>query len=249
MVAAGNMKSTTIILRAGTARFTGFSLSIFLVLQLSACGVPSGIWRETDVGGLQTTYEKFLALAEAGEAESQNAVGVMLFHGEGVDVDRDLAEMWFWLAAEQGNARAQRNLAFMHSMGSAAADPASKRETGGASIQGRLPGEELYAKFCAGCHGLNGIAAYVHSPSFALGQRLEKSDEELMHSLLNGKGEMPNWDDKLSLAELRDVLRFIRTLRLRYDLGIGQTLRGAPAVYYLFGPMRSDDRGFRAPIR
>jgi mono/diheme cytochrome c family protein len=243
------MKCTAVAVRADEAWFTGLSLSVFLILQLSACNLATDSWRAAGLVGMETTYEKFLAPAEAGEAESQNVVGVMLFHGEGAGVDRVGAEMWFWLAAEQGNERARRNLAFLHSMSSAALDQAPERDMDGAFLRGRLPGEALYAKFCAGCHGLNGIAAYVYSPSFALGQRLEKSDEALMRSLLNGKGEMPNWDDKLSRAELREVLRFIRTLRLQYDLGIGQSLRGAPALYYLFGPMRSDDRGISGPVR
>ncbi len=242
------MNCTADIFRQGNALFTRLALGIILLSQLSACGVPYPI-RDGGNAGPETTYEKFLPLAEAGDAESQNVVGFMLFHGEGVSVGRDRAEMWFRRAAEQGNVRAQRNLAEMYSAGSTEYDTQSGREPAAPATQERLSGEGLYAKFCAGCHGFNGIAAYVHSPSFALGQTLEKSDEELTHSLLHGKGEMPNWDDKLSLAELQDVLRFVRTLRSRYNLGIGQPLRGAPDVYYLFGPMKWDERASRAPNR
>ncbi len=219
-----------------------------LVLQLSACGIPFTIQGGGEAGP-ETTYEKLLPLAEAGDAESQNAVGFMLFHGEGVDVDRVYAEIWFSRAAEQGNAKAERNLALIQSMGSAVYDTAPGREPAAAATQGRLSGEELYARFCAGCHGFNGIARYVYSPSFALGQTLEKSDSELMRSLLRGKGEMPNWDDKLSRDELEDVLRFVRTLPSRYELGIRQALRAAPARYFLFGPMKSEVWDLRGPTR
>ena len=44
-------------------------------------------------------------------------------------------------------------------------------------------GEKLYITFCAGCHGFNDIAYYVNSPSFALGERLQKSDHELQKSI------------------------------------------------------------------
>lgn len=235
--------------RAGArCLFTRLGLGVILVSQLSACGVPVP-FRGGGNAGPETTYEKFLPLAEAGDAESQNVVGFMLFHGEGVSMDRDRAVMWFQRAAEQGNARAQRNLDVMYSAGPAVFDSRSGREAADAAAHRLSSGEGLYAKFCAGCHGFNGIAAYVYSPSFALGQTLEKSDDELMRSLLNGKGEMPNWDDKLSRTELQDILRFVRTLQSRYDLGVGQRLRDAPDQYFLFGPMNWDERIFHAPAR
>jgi len=239
---------TAAVFREGDALCTRLALGIILALQLSACGAPIPI-RGGGRAGAETTYEKFLPLAEAGDAESQNVVGFMLFHGDGVSVDRARAEMWFRRAAEQGNVRGHHNLAVMYSMGLAVYDTRSGRAPTAAATQAQLAGEGLYAKFCAGCHGFNGIAAYVYSPSFALGQTLEKSDEELMRSLLHGKGEMPNWDDKLSLTELQDILRFVRTLRVRYGAGIGQALRAAPSFYYLFGPMKSDEQGVRVPIR
>lgn len=242
------MNCTAAIFREGDALFARLAPGIILVLQLCACGVPIPI-RGGGKAGPETTYEKFLPLAEAGDAESQNVIGFMLFHGEGVRVDRVRAEIWFRQAAEQGNVRGQRNLAVMYSMGSSMYDTESGREPAATATRGRSSGEGLYGRFCAGCHGFNGIARYVHSPSFALGQALEKSDAELMRSLLHGKGEMPNWDDKLSRSELEDVLRFVRTLRLRYEAGISQLLRAAPSFYYLFGPMKADDRGVRVPIR
>ena len=232
------------MLRPGNARLTRLALGIFVALQLSACGLTRGVG-ETGPFGIEMTYQKFLMRAEGGDAESQNVVGFMLFHGEGVPVDGVRAEMWFRRAAAQGNVRAQRNLAIMSSLGAEGFGPIQERQPVNESTQTLQPGERVYLRFCSGCHGFNGIAAYVHSPSFALGQTLEKGDAELMRSLLHGKGEMPNWDDKLSRGELEDVLRFVRTLRLRYDAGISQPLRAAPSFYYLFGPMKSRESSFR----
>ncbi|MBW2292154.1 MAG: c-type cytochrome, partial [Deltaproteobacteria bacterium] len=62
----------------------------------------------------------------------------------------------------------------------------------------RARGEALFMMFCAGCHGFNGIAYYVHSPSFAIGERLTKSDLELEQSILRGIGPMPGWEAMLT---------------------------------------------------
>lgn len=233
------------MLRTGITRFARLALSVFLAAQLSACGVLRGDWGEGGNGAPETTYRKFLARAEAGDAESQNVVGFMLFHGEGVRMDRTRARMWFQRAAAQGNPRAQRNLAMLNSPGAPESGVAPGQRLSRERSQASPAGQPLYEKFCAGCHGFNGISAYVHSPSFALGETLEKGDAELVRSLLRGKGEMPNWDDKFSRGELQDVLGFVRTLQAKYGLGIGQTLSTAPPVFYLFGPMAPGHSAYR----
>lgn len=231
-----------------TTRFFRLALCAFLAAQSAACGVLVGDWRGVDAAPA-TTYRKFLARAEAGDAESQNVVGFMLFHGEGVRMDRTRARTWFQRSAEQGNMRAQRNLRAMAFPGTPESSVAPVRRPAGAPPQAQQEGQSIYSKFCAGCHGFNGISAYVHSPSFALGEALEKGDAELMISLLRGKGEMPNWDDKFSREELVEVLRFVRTLPAKYELGIVQSLGSAPPLYYLFGPMRSDQPAYREWLR
>lgn len=234
---------------AGIWRLIRLALCVFLAIQSAACGVPRGGWTVAGGGTPETTYRKFLARAEAGEAESQNLVGFMLFHGEGVRSDRTRARMWFERAAAQGNPRAQRNLASMHALGAPETGVVPGQMLTGTRPQISQAGQTRYEMFCAGCHGFNGISFYVHSPSFALGETLEKGDAELMHSLLHGKGEMPNWDDKFSPGDLLNVLQYVRTLRAKYDLGIGQALSGPPPVYYLFGPMRSDQPAYRELLR
>jgi len=215
----------------GITPFARLALNVFVAALLSACGAPRGNWEDAGSGLADTTFGKFLARANAGDAESQNVVGYMLFYGEGVRMDRTRARLWFQRAAAQGNANAQRNLAILSAAGAAESAVASARGPSRAPSRSPLAGQVLYEKYCAGCHGFNGISAYVHSPSFALGERLEKADGELMRSLLRGKGEMPNWDDKFSREQLQDVLRFVRTLQVKYVLGIGQTLISAPPVF------------------
>jgi mono/diheme cytochrome c family protein len=101
-------------------------------------------------------------------------------------------------------------------------------------------GDELYSTFCAGCHGFNGIAYYVNSPSFALGERLQKSDFELAYSITYGKGVMPNWKEKLSQVQISNIVAFIRTLQTSYQNGIAGNLRGKPRIYFRFRPIGED---------
>ena len=110
-------------------------------------------------------------------------------------------------------------------------------------------GETTFVTFCAGCHGLNGIAAYVDSPSFALGDRMEKPDAELIESVRNGKGVMPSWGDKLSDRQMRDVLGFVRSLEDQYEAGIVTGIRRAPGLYFLFGPMTRDPAAYQSDFQ
>lgn len=185
-----------------------------------------------------STYGKMLARAERDDAESQNAVGYMLFQGEGVRVDEAQALLWFERAARQGNERARRNLSYLLAFPSATASRGAKSAFARGGEEARDP-ERLYTRFCGGCHGFNGIAAYENSPSFAFGERLEKPDATLLRSLLNGMQEMPGWEGKLPTQDLRAILAFVRTLPGRYDAGIVEPLRSAPEYVYLFGPMEA----------
>lgn len=229
------------------AVWAGLALGAAVLLQLSACGAwPSDPNATGNAFAFESTFQKVLARAQSGHPESQNAAGYMLYHGEGVPMDRVQAKRWFMRAAKQGNVRAQRNLAIMAAPGSAVQPRSvaqSRLETSGDDL---LPGERTFLVYCSGCHGVNGISAYEHSPSFAFGEQLDRSDAALMRSLLEGTRAMPAWDGKLFRHELREVLRFIRTLRDRYEAGIGQPLRAEPDYYYLFGPM--EERRLGMPV-
>lgn len=96
-------------------------------------------------------------------------------------------------------------------------------------------GERIYLAFCGGCHGFNGIAWYVNSPSFALRERLHKSDAELAHSIEKGRGAMPAWEHMLKPQQVNALLRFIRTLAPDYESGIISDLR-RPDEFLRFRP-------------
>lgn len=183
-----------------------------------------------------STYHRMLAQARTGNAESQNAVGFMLYRGEGVARDPVAARLWFERASAQGNDRARRNLAFMNAVepSLAAAPPFAAKAL---ARPERTMGQAGYERFCSGCHGLEGIAAYENSPSFAFGERLQKPDAVLMRSIVDGVQEMPGWGGKLDVEELRQVLAHVRSLAARYEAGIGTPSSAPPSYVYLFGRM------------
>lgn len=313
-----------------------------------------------------TTYEKFLAKAQAGDIKAQNFIGYMRFYGEGVKQDYQQAHYWFHLAAEQGHLKAQRNLGLFHaralsrvpeqyfdaeesnlwlskaasntphsdvnenlnklsnnveyfqsgssfdngrkvyrsfcagchgfdgnasfklSPSFAKADRLEKqdvllltsindglnimpawqgvlskelqnsvllyirtafnaeqtseqdlmllKQANNEGTKGLSLGAKTYAKFCAGCHGFSGVAYYVNSPSFALGQRMHKSNNALLKSIRFGVNLMPGWHDKLSHQEILAMVEFIRTLATEFNVGIERELNKPTSRYYIFNP-------------
>lgn len=74
-------------------------------------------------------------------------------------------------------------------------------------------GMELYEEFCGACHGYDGTALLPGAPSFSNGERLEKTDAELLKSIMDGKGDiMPAWNDLLSDEECESVLHYVRSM-------------------------------------
>lgn len=244
---------------------------IFLILAAFLAAIQAG-WTSAESrspavrprafsGTALTTYDKFLPLGLAGDAEIQNVLGYMFFYGEGVERDIDAAHWWFHLAAEQGNALARRNLGLLHSRTAPdvpveyenareanvwfrlaeqdmSGKPVTHPGTGGfdhaieaaesliVSNDAHRIGGRVYQRFCAGCHGTGGVSAYLKAPSFALGERLHKSDSELMHSMINGMDGMPAWGLTLSEKILSETLAYIRQhLANRMQVKSGQLIR------------------------
>ena len=115
--------------------------------------------------------------------------------------------------------------------------PSSTQQTARLERNQVETGEKLYLRFCGGCHGFNGIAWYVNSPSFALSERLDKRNEELANSIRNGRGEMPSWEFMLKPEQIDALVLFIRTLSITYENGIASNLRAAPELFFRFRPL------------
>ena len=94
-------------------------------------------------------------------------------------------------------------------------------------------GKNVFLKYCAGCHGFNGLSFYPPAPSFSMGDRMVKSDAELMHSILNGKNGMPSWENKLPTAWLEDTLLYIRDMHKKATTS-GPVANHPPEWIYVF---------------
>jgi mono/diheme cytochrome c family protein len=91
-----------------------------------------------------------------------------------------------------------------------------------ASIAGpalaQAPGAETYKTKCAMCHGTDGLAAtpmgkMMKVLSFKDAAMVTASDAQFIASTANGKGKMPAYKDKLTAAQIKDVIAYIRTLQ------------------------------------
>ena len=72
---------------------------------------------------------------------------------------------------------------------------------------------DTYEEHCGACHGYDGVPILPGAPSFADGERLGKTDAELLKSIADGKGEiMPSWSEALSEEQRIAVLRYVRKL-------------------------------------
>lgn len=78
-------------------------------------------------------------------------------------------------------------------------------------------GRQIFVKYCSGCHGAQGQGdgypllgpdpANLGSPATK-----ERTDEELIRSIHEGKPNMPPWKYRLSPQDSKDVLAYIRSL-------------------------------------
>ena len=93
-----------------------------LVLALMFSGAPAladfAAGRAAyEQGDFRTAREQWKALAEAGDATSQAALGSLYIHGEGVPADYQKALKWTRLAAEQGDITGQFNMGSIYAGG------------------------------------------------------------------------------------------------------------------------------------
>ena len=104
-----------------------------------------------------------------------------------------------------------------------------------------ITGSEVFLNYCAGCHGFDGFAVYEQAPSFSMGDRLHKSDEELLRSVLAGKHAMPYWQNKLSNDMFRSAIAYLRVMQQRYSSGLSPREEPIPEMHYKFNPVGEDE--------
>lgn len=104
-----------------------------------------------------------------------------------------------------------------------------------------MTGSDVFLKYCAGCHGFDGFAEYEHAPSFSMGERLHKSDDELLQSILAGKHAMPYWQNKLSHDMFHRAIDYLRVMAQRYSSGLPPRDEPIPETHYKFNPVGEDE--------
>jgi mono/diheme cytochrome c family protein len=78
-------------------------------------------------------------------------------------------------------------------------------------------GADVYKAKCLMCHGADGMAnnsigKAMKIPSFKDSAVIKASDAELFAAVKNGKGKMPAQSGKLTDAQIKAVIQYVRTL-------------------------------------
>ena len=72
---------------------------------------------------------------------------------------------------------------------------------------------DTYKQKCAGCHGADGSKSMMGAKPLNGAEVQGMSDADLTAAITNGKGKMPAYKDKLSEAQIKDLVGYIRTLK------------------------------------
>ena len=75
------------------------------------------------------------------------------------------------------------------------------------------PGKDIYDRYCAECHGADGVPNLPATPDFQRGESLMKSDRELIDAIRYGVRSMPGYDQTIDNEGLLDVVFYIRALQ------------------------------------
>jgi cytochrome c6 len=83
---------------------------------------------------------------------------------------------------------------------------------------GQAPGADIYKAKCAMCHGADGLATTPTAKNFKVlsfkdPAEINAPDAQFIANTTNGKGKMPAYAGKLTDAQIKDVISYIRTLQ------------------------------------
>ncbi|HTV64005.1 MAG TPA: cytochrome c [Bryocella sp.] len=70
-----------------------------------------------------------------------------------------------------------------------------------------------YKAKCAGCHGVDGSKSMMGAKPLNGAEVQGMSDAELTAAITDGKGKMPAYKGKLSDAQIKELVGYIRTLK------------------------------------
>jgi cytochrome c6 len=78
-------------------------------------------------------------------------------------------------------------------------------------------GEKVYKAKCASCHGADGVGATpagkaTKARDFCSDEVKKETDDQWTAIIVKGKNKMPGYDKKITEAEIKDVVAYIRGL-------------------------------------
>lgn len=87
-----------------------------------------------------------------------------------------------------------------------------------ASARAQGSGADTYKAKCAMCHGADGLGATpagkaMKATSFKSPESIKASDADLIAITKSGKGKMPAYTGKLTDAQIKDAVAYVRTLQ------------------------------------
>ena len=79
-------------------------------------------------------------------------------------------------------------------------------------------GADTFKSKCAGCHGADGkgdtgMGKAMKLRDLGSADVQSQSDADLTGIITNGKNKMPKYDGKLTADQIKDVVKYIRTLK------------------------------------
>ena len=85
------------------------------------------------------------------------------------------------------------------------------------TVKAQGDGEKLYKSKCASCHGADGAGATpagkaTKARAFCSDEVQKETDEEWTSIVVKGKNKMPAYDKKLTDAEVKELVGYIRGL-------------------------------------
>lgn len=73
--------------------------------------------------------------------------------------------------------------------------------------------KQNYDRFCAACHGFNGMSVMPDAPNLRLNAGLMQPDISIVNKLKTGSAKKPPFVGLMSDQELFDVVTYARTIR------------------------------------
>jgi len=85
------------------------------------------------------------------------------------------------------------------------------------NAQDKANGEKVYKAKCASCHGPDGkgdtaAGKATKTRDLSSDEVKKETDAEWAKIIVNGKNKMPSYDKKLTEAEVKDVVAYMRSL-------------------------------------